>query len=209
MIERRPYTYILEWTLHKKRYIGARWAKGCDPNDLWSKYFTSSIHVKNFVKQNGPPDLILIDQVFDNANDAIRREDFLLRQYDAGKNSLFLNKAVGAVYNFNDPDIRARQAKSRVGTKHTAESKAKIGAASKGRTFTPEALEKMRLKALGHTRNRGRKWSEESKKRHSEIQRKSWISGARKRDCVLKDDACDKVIKVPIIQSTELQILEV
>lgn len=52
-IKSTPYTYILEWTSQNKRYIGARWAAGCHPSDLWNEYFTSSKYVGEFVKKYG------------------------------------------------------------------------------------------------------------------------------------------------------------
>lgn len=106
---RTPYTYLLEWTAHNKRYIGARWAKGCHPNDLWSKYFTSSDYVREFVEKNGAPDVILIDQIFDDPQDALNRECFLQQKFDVIHNDQFLNKAIMGQYNYNDPDIRTRQ----------------------------------------------------------------------------------------------------
>ena len=89
-----PYTYILEWTEQGKRYIGARWAAGCHPDDLWSSYFTSSEYVDDFVKKYGQPDIILIDKVFSNAIDAMEREQELQYKFDVRHNDAFLNKAV-------------------------------------------------------------------------------------------------------------------
>ena len=53
-----PYTYLLGWSEHNTWYYGVRYAKGCHPSDIWKKYFTSSKHVKNFVKMHGDPDVI-------------------------------------------------------------------------------------------------------------------------------------------------------
>lgn len=204
-----PYTYILEWAAHNKRYIGARWSKNCHPNDLWSKYFTSSKYVKQFVKENGAPDIILIDQVFDHQNDAIAREDFLLRKYNAPQNPIFLNKAMGMVYDFNDPDIRKTQSKSRIGTKHSEETKKKIGIAARGRHFSAEAREKMRQKALGHTRNKGKIRTEEVRKKLSQAHLKRWARIKSESPPILNKHSNDIVSATAVIETTEFQILRV
>jgi hypothetical protein len=199
-ITRTPYTYILEWTKLGKKYIGVRWGIGCDPKDLWTTYFTSSHFVKEFAAKNGAPDIITIDQIFTEPQKALEREKILLRKFDAVRNSEFLNKNIGGVWDHNDPDIRRRQSQShmglrnalgwkpsdltrarmsiaqsnrspdsrarigdalrgrkqdqafafrrtrgRIGKRHTAEAKAKIGAASRGRFFSKEAREKMSI----------------------------------------------------------------
>jgi len=37
-----PYTYKLIFKPTGQYYYGVRYAKGCQPSDLWDKYFTSS-----------------------------------------------------------------------------------------------------------------------------------------------------------------------
>src|SRR5579859_2408896 len=97
-----PYTYILYWSVYNRFYIGARWARNCNPSDLWVTYFTSSKYVKDFVKDNGQPDFIIIDKIFSDPKDAGKREDFLLRKYNVINNPIFLNKAISGVYNYLD-----------------------------------------------------------------------------------------------------------
>jgi NUMOD3 motif-containing protein len=159
-----PYTYILEWTTQNKRYIGARWAAGCHPSDLWTEYFTSSKYVEKFVALYGPPDVILIDQTFDNALDAMTREQELQYKFNVRYNDDFLNKAVAGVWDHNDPEIIEKLSASRRGKKHTQEQKDKIGAAHKGRKIlwadkisaahkgkklSPEHVEKMAASKRG------------------------------------------------------------
>ena len=64
--DRTPYTYLIGWSKLNIWYYGVRFAKGCHPSDLWIKYFTSSRIVKRFVLDNGPPDMISIDRVFNS-----------------------------------------------------------------------------------------------------------------------------------------------
>lgn len=138
-----PYTYILEWTAQNKRYIGARWAAGCHPSDLWTEYFTSSKYVEKFVALYGPPDVILIDQTFDSALDAMTREQELQYKFNVRYNDDFLNKAVAGVWDHNDPDIKAKMSSSQLGKKHTQEHKDKIGIASKNTVRTAEWCERI------------------------------------------------------------------
>lgn len=92
-----PFTYIIGWSEHKKFYYGAKWAKGCHPNDLWESYFTSSEYVKDFRKENGEPDIIRIHRIFDNPKDCVTFESKYLIRINAKNNPLFLNKINGSV----------------------------------------------------------------------------------------------------------------
>jgi hypothetical protein len=46
-----PFTYLLKHIPTKKYYYGVKLKKGCHPNDLWTKYFTSSKIVKSLIKK--------------------------------------------------------------------------------------------------------------------------------------------------------------
>ncbi len=61
-----PYTYIIGWSLYNKYYYGVRYAKNCNPNDLWKTYFTSSKYVKEFRNNHGEPDIIQVRKTFEN-----------------------------------------------------------------------------------------------------------------------------------------------
>jgi len=52
-----PYTYLIGWTSTNKYYYGVRFAKNCNPSELFITYFTSSKHVKNYI--NSPNGLFL------------------------------------------------------------------------------------------------------------------------------------------------------
>jgi len=161
-----PYTYILEWTQQGKRYIGARWAVGCHPSDLWNSYFTSSEYVADFVKAHGKPDIILIDKTFDNAMDAMTREQELQYQFDVRNNDSFLNKSVSGVWDNCDPEIRKKMSDSAKGRKASPELKAwysefhstrkrsietgrRISAAKIGHEVSDKTKEKLRNVRLG------------------------------------------------------------
>lgn len=138
-----PYTYILEWTKYNKRYIGARWAANCSPDDLFKTYFTSSNYVAEFIEKYGNPDIVLIDKIFTNAKDAREREIELLTKFDIKNNDNFLNKAIGGLFDFNDNVIRKKMRNAQLGKKLTLVTKEKIGLASKNRIRKKETYEKL------------------------------------------------------------------
>jgi len=93
-----PYTYLIGWSEQDKWYYGVRYAKNCNPDELWVKYFTSSNYVKEFRKQYGEPDITQVRKVFDNQNSALLWEEKVLRKINANNNDKFLNANVaGAI----------------------------------------------------------------------------------------------------------------
>lgn len=90
-----PYTYLIGWKYLNKFYYGVRYAKDCDPSDLWSKYYTSSNIVKSFCKKYGNPDIIDIRKTFDNQQEARLYEEKVLRRLDCAGRDDFLNVCNG------------------------------------------------------------------------------------------------------------------
>jgi hypothetical protein len=48
-----PFTYLIKHIPTGRNYYGVRYKKGCHPNDLWLKYFTSSKKIKGLIKKYG------------------------------------------------------------------------------------------------------------------------------------------------------------
>jgi hypothetical protein len=76
-------------------YYGRRTATGCHPSEFWSKYFTSSEHVKNYVNDNGPPTVMFVRKVFSTIDDCKSWETRVLRRMNAARSSRFLNGSNG------------------------------------------------------------------------------------------------------------------
>jgi len=91
MTKQMPYTYLIGWKHLDKWYYGVRFAKNCNPSELWKTYFTSSKHVKRFVKENGLPDIIQIRKTFDTSERAQLFEYKVLRRLKVTKNNKWLN----------------------------------------------------------------------------------------------------------------------
>jgi hypothetical protein len=93
-----PYTYVIGWTHLNKYYYGVRYAKKCNPNDLWVTYFTSSKYVRQLRKEEGEPDIKEIRKTFDDVNSAILWEEKVLRRLAVLKNDKWLNRNIaGAI----------------------------------------------------------------------------------------------------------------
>lgn len=95
MSSNTPYTYLIGWKDHNAWYYGVRYSKHCNPNDLWTSYFTSSKHVKEFRLKHGEPDVIEVRKVFDNRESAQLWETKVLQRMNVIGDSRFLNKAIG------------------------------------------------------------------------------------------------------------------
>lgn len=91
----KPFTYFIGWSKLNTFYYGRRTANGCDPDELWKTYFTSSKYVKKFRKEYGEPDIIQIRKVFDSVEKCIEWECKVLLKIDAQNDPRFLNKRNG------------------------------------------------------------------------------------------------------------------
>src|SRR5574343_312239 len=105
-IDRTPFTYLIGWSKTNMFYYGVRWSKGCLPSDIMNTYFTSSKIVSKYIKENDYPDIIIIDKIFDNNENAREYEHQFLAFYDAKTHDNFLNKSNGGKYYYNPNNIR-------------------------------------------------------------------------------------------------------
>lgn len=124
----QPYTYLIGWSNLNIYYYGVRYAKNCNPKDLWVTYFTSSKHVKRFAEMNGSPDIIQIRKIFNDAKSAILWEEKVLKRMNVLYREDFLNKNISGAILLTD------------------EMKLKISSANKGhkRKHTSETIQKMK-----------------------------------------------------------------
>jgi len=108
----QPYTYLIGWSSHNRYYYGVRYATSCHPSDFWSSYFTSSKHVKEFVKLYGEPDIIQIRKTFCTADDARLWEHNVLRRLGVVNDPRFLNESDGLSISLESALRGGRQKKS-------------------------------------------------------------------------------------------------
>jgi len=92
-----PYTYLIGWSWLDIWYYGRRTRKGCHPDDLWVKYWTSSLEVERLRKLHGEPDIIIIKKTFgpDETKLCAKWEHKVLRRLDAARHPKMLNKRNG------------------------------------------------------------------------------------------------------------------
>ena len=110
----QPYTYLIRFIPTGQFYYGAKTAKGCHPDDLWVKYFTSSKIVKKLIKEYGKDSFEIISiKLHENKEDALVWEEIYLISVNVGYNEEYLNRHNGGK-NF-----------TMAGMQHSEETKAK------------------------------------------------------------------------------------
>lgn len=156
MIKTIPFTYLLKHIPTNKYYYGVMYRKGCHPNDLWTKYFTSSKKVKNLIKKYGKKSFIFeIRKTFKTQQQAIIWEHKVLRRMKVIYRNDFLNLTDNKSV---DPNYLSKINKGKnnpwYNKKHTKESIEKIRLSSLNRRHTKETIEKIRLFNIGkkHTK---------------------------------------------------------
>ena len=92
----QAYTYFVKWSEHDRQYYGVRYTQELNDRspeeDLWIEYFSSSPHVKEFREKHGEPDIILIDQKFDNPDEACDYEVEFLQENNVVEDERWLNR---------------------------------------------------------------------------------------------------------------------
>ena len=88
-----PYTYIIYCKPTQQTYYGVRYAKDCDPSDLWLSYFTSSSYVRELIKLYGKDAFIYeIRKTFTSSYVARLWEQKVLRRMKVTSRKDFINR---------------------------------------------------------------------------------------------------------------------
>lgn len=90
-METQAYSYLIGWSSLNKYYYGVRTAKGCQPNDLWVKYFTSSKTVKRYRIEHGEPDIVEVRRLHPSREVALKWEETVIRRLKVVKDNGWLN----------------------------------------------------------------------------------------------------------------------
>jgi Putative endonuclease segE, GIY-YIG domain/NUMOD3 motif len=183
-----PFTYLVKHIPTNKYYYGVKFKKGCHPNDLWTKYFTSSKKVKGLIKKYGKKSFQFeIRKTFKTQKQAREWEHKVLRRLKVIYRDDFLNLSDSLHI---DPKIIS---KSKMGNKNPMYGKKmskkhkqkikntlierykKLPHHSKGRKHTPEFLKFLsRINKGKNNRMYGVKMSKESRKKMSIAKYKHW-----------------------------------
>lgn len=102
----KPYTYLIGWSKLDIWYYGSEFgskSKIANPDNLWTKYFTSSDYVKKFRGIYGEPDIIQIRRIFKTAEEAIEWETRVLRKMKVLENpQKWLNRNIAGTFIMNE-----------------------------------------------------------------------------------------------------------
>ena len=177
-----PFTYLIGWSWLNIWYYGGRWKQGCHPDDLWTKYFTSSVYVAVQRWLYGEPDVIEVRRIFKTKEETQDWEIKVLKRMKVVKNERWLNKTdlsvpfrLGHLHSDESKLKISRALSGRIGPRHSDESKRKIGVFSQNRTYSNETLKKM-SDAL-----KGRTFSDETLKKMSDSHKGKCMSDITKR----------------------------
>jgi len=89
-----PFTYLVKHVPTNRYYYGVKYKKGCHPNDLWTKYFTSSKKVKGLIRKYGKKSFIFeIRKTFKTAQQAVNWEYKVLKRMKVIHRDDFLNQS--------------------------------------------------------------------------------------------------------------------
>lgn len=145
-----PYTYRICWSSTGMKYYGVRYAKDCHPSDLFVTYFTSSVYVKDYIKEHGLPDIIEIRKVFTGENRVTLAREWehdVLKRIRVTIREDYLNKTDGKA--INPKHLGWHKGK----TKENSEGLAKLSRTLTGRTkHTHEHLTILSEKRTGLTK---------------------------------------------------------
>lgn len=101
-----PYTYLIKCVPENLYYYGVRYAKDCNPNEFFVKYFTSSEEVARLILKYGLDNFVFeIRRTFKNTNSARKWENKVLKRIKAAQRSDFINKCNGKAPS-NEKEIR-------------------------------------------------------------------------------------------------------
>ena len=145
----KPYTYLIGWSKQNLWYYGSRYAKKCDPSDLWVKYFTSSHEVKKLREAIGEPDVIQVRRTFETVDQALQWEQKVISRMNMMKKSEWLNLGnAGREFKITTEHLEIKSKKytgagnPNFGKTHTPEARKRISEARKrkgGTHFQPHS----------------------------------------------------------------------
>jgi len=130
-----PFTYLLKHIPTNRYYYGVKIKKGCHPNDLWTKYFTSSKKVKGLIKRYGKKSFLFeIRKTFKTQKKAREWEHKVLRRMKVIYRNDFLNLTDNKSI---DPKVISKANLGKIGymkgKKHKQSTKNKISKKAKGK----------------------------------------------------------------------------
>jgi hypothetical protein len=144
-----PYTYLIGWSKLDRWYYGVRFADGCNPEELWAKYKTSSKYVKQFAVEHGVPDVVEVRKTFADKKSAYLHEQAVLTRLRVITNPRWLNRNIGGTHsNPGNHSPRSDKQRSTASAVLSATMAKRTKGTFVGRKHSSITLEKMRSKEV-------------------------------------------------------------
>jgi len=164
-----PYTYLIKFKPENRFYYGVRFAKNCNPDEFWEKYFTSSSEVHRLIEEYGKESFeYQIRKVFDCPEKAIKWESKVLKKTKAAYKEKWINKTDSAAI----PSLRGNNNPMR--NKENREKWLMIVRSEEHRKKISESLK-------GHKKSNTEKYKKSKNEQHKNNMSKS----AEKRERIL------------------------
>lgn len=108
-----PYTYLITHIPSNKKYYGVRYAKGCHPNDLGVKYFSSSKDLLDLIDQDGTESFLFeIRKTFVSGQNACEWESKVLKRLKVHINDNWFNKVHNYTFSMYNQEVVEKVRKS-------------------------------------------------------------------------------------------------
>ena len=203
-----PYTYIITHIVTNVKYYGVRYAKGCSPNDLGTKYFSSSKAVKKIIKEEGVTAFKFeVRRIFDSADDALKWEHRFLTKINAADSSMWFNKHNGGLKGaprkkgFKCTEYTKQKMRKPKSPEHRVKLASHLYSVRTIPEWTEERLishaEKMKGNSFGSIPRKTSGWSEERLTKHREKMKGNTNFGSTKTKQSLVCPHCGKEGKQP------------
>lgn len=111
------FTYLIGWTSLNQYYYGVRYSKNAHPDDLWTRYFTSSNVVKDYREKYGEPDVIQVRKTFQTKNEAINWEEKVLKRLKVLKSEKWLNANIRGFKFSSEGSPRSNECRKKISSK--------------------------------------------------------------------------------------------
>ena len=127
-----PYTYLITHIPTNKKYYGVRYAKGCHPNDLGTKYFSSSKDLLLMINRESIESFKFeVRKTFLSKQKACEWESKVLRRLKVHLNENWINKAHNYTFSMYNPEVVNKVREANLAKPNFFSDLGKKGAASR------------------------------------------------------------------------------
>jgi methionine synthase I (cobalamin-dependent) len=194
----QPFTYLIKHIPTGKVYYGLRYAKKCNPSDLWTTYFTSSYDVKKLIEQDGKDAFLFeVRKTFTDIKHAIEWEKRVLRRMKVIKRADFINRNIpGSSMFAHSEETKEKMRKPKPvgfgeklkGNKHATVTKGIPKTKEHAENISKGKKGKAPFKGKEHPRYGKKKSEQEILKMSASLKKKKWMNNGLNCAFVDPDD---------------------